>query len=184
MPPREPRGLYLKREYFSDFEFQTELTAAERECFMGLWQLADDAGWLDWDPAQVASHIYRFEGRGGPAMLAENIRRLVDTGRLKVLSCGHASLPRGEGHARPGRPSISSPIMEAHANHRKRNGMKGKDSLPHHTVPHLTSPRPVGSPGAEARKGARPRGNGVQSIGDLMPDLKPEIRGNAEAKKS
>ena len=181
MPPREPRGLYLKREYFSDFEFQTTLNAAEREAYMGLWQLADDAGWLDWEPAQVAAHLYRFEGRSGLALLESVTGALVSTGRLRILRCGHAQLPRGEGHARPGRPSNN---QESFENHRKHSGKQSKVSIPHHTVPHLTSPSRVGSPGAVARKGAPARGNGVQSIGDLMPDLKPEIKGVAGAKKS
>ncbi len=167
MPPKEPRGLYLKREYFSDYEFQTELNATQREVFMGLWQLADDAGWLDWEPEQIAAHIFRYEGRTGVSLLKQAAERLKETGRLRVLACGHANLPRGAGHSRPGRPGSSFSALEKHQKHSKRIT---NVPIPHRTSPHLTISGPVGSP--------RPpvRGGPVASIGDLMPDLDPRIR--------
>lgn len=166
MPPKEPRGLYLKREYFSDFEFQTELNAEQREAYMGLWQLADDAGWLEWQPEQIAAHVYRFAGRAGVDLLEAAAARLKETGRLRVLACGHAHLPRGEGHARPGRPSNNQDTFD---NHKKHSGKKQKDSIPHRTVPHLTLP-------TDSINGRAPvRGGGPSSIADLMPDLKPSI---------
>lgn len=166
MPPREPRGLYLKREYFSDYEFQTQLTAEQREVYMGLWQLADDAGWLEWVPEQIAAHTHRFSAGDGAKLLVAAASRLVETGRLRILKCGCANLPRGDAHSRPGRPGNNQDALQKHQKH---SGKKRNIPIPHRTVPHLTSPSPVGSPRAPVRGGA------VQSIADLMPDLKPEI---------
>lgn len=169
MPPREPRGLYLKREYFSDFEFQTKLTAEQREVYMGLWQLADDAGWLDWHPEQIAAHIFRFSGADGPRLLEAAAEALKATGRLKVLACRHASLPRGEGHARPGRPSSQSEIYHAHKKHAKYSRKNSGDPIPHRTSPYLTSPH-RGAPARAPAKGAAGRGGQPQSLRELVGD--------------
>lgn len=169
MPPREPRGLYLKREYFSDFEFQTKLSAEERECYMGLWQLADDSGWLDWQPEQIASHIYRYEGRTGAELLERFSKVLRDTGRLRVLACGHAELPRGGDHSRPGRPGGNSGVLD---NHKKHSGKKSRVTLPHHTLPHLTQTSPHPAPGRAPARGAGLRnGTELRPLSDLVGEL-------------
>lgn len=143
MPPREARAVYMLREYFTDFEFQTELSAEDREAYMGLAQLADDSGWLVWVPGEVAAHVYRYATTPVERLLqaAEHLQR---TRRLRVFRCGHAVLLRQPrlGAKRAGRPSGNDVEVEHKKRCRnipERNVSNGKSSIPNLTLPNLSS---------------------------------------------
>lgn len=95
MPPREAKARMLTREYFADVDFMTSFSAVEREAYIGLALHADDAGWLDWQLAELAAVLYRYEPRETrESMLADVADHLALTGRLVRYSCGHAHMPR------------------------------------------------------------------------------------------
>ena len=60
MPALTMRGRYLMREYWSDSDLFLRLDAGEREVYQGLWMLADDAGWMEWDASRIAAELYPY----------------------------------------------------------------------------------------------------------------------------
>jgi hypothetical protein len=161
----------MKREYFEDHEFQTQLTAEQREFYMGVAMLADDAGWLDWEPAYIASVVYRYEDPQGRLAKAEACAtRLVETGRLKTFRCGHAQLPRAG--TRSG--EHESKVLDRHRLESKRVGTSRLKPTrqPYLTEPHLTSPdlpKPS-TPRERAPVKGAPRNGQMQSLRDLVGD--------------
>lgn len=61
MPALTMRGRYLMREYWSDSALFLSLDSSQRELYIGLWMLADDAGWLTRDVPAIAAALYRYE---------------------------------------------------------------------------------------------------------------------------
>lgn len=88
----------IKPEFWKDSRI-AELSEGARLFFIGTWQLADDAGWLRWDVANVAAELYPFEGR---ASRERRVRRhaesLAGLGRLHLHDCGHAQVPKMPAH--------------------------------------------------------------------------------------
>jgi hypothetical protein len=173
MPPREPKGRYVRREYFEDDEFQTELTAEIREFYLGIAMFADDAGWLEWKLPYIASFIYRYEGPAERLEKAKvNAKALERTRRLKVLRCGHAQLLRNPGR-RVGQHETG--VFAAHQSESTRSKPKitrDKDStLPEPNLNlNLTQPMRAGAREEGGEKNGQPT-----SLRDLLPDLKPSI---------
>lgn len=78
-----------------------ELPASVRLFYIGLWMLADDAGWFRWDVPQIANELYGYESRrkrerdvGAFADLLEGSQRFAR------LDCGHAFIPTLMTHQR------------------------------------------------------------------------------------
>lgn len=95
----------VKPAYWRDSVLVT-VSAATREFYIGLWMLADDAGWLTWNVPEIGSELYSFEGR---AKRERRIERMADElkvlpvekgkrPRLVVHDCGHAEVPRMPEH--------------------------------------------------------------------------------------
>ena len=53
----------VKPSFFKD-PLMAELTPPVRLFYVGLWMLADDAGWFRWDVAEVGNELYGYEPRG------------------------------------------------------------------------------------------------------------------------
>lgn len=162
MPVREPRQLYFTRELFMDYEFMTQLTAEHREAYLGIWQLADDSGWLDWQPVVVAAHLYRFDS-DPLGHLQRIIPGLIETGRLIIHDCGHAQLPRGLKQRRPGRPGPDAHAIHNahHQNHTKNDPVNDL----HARVPSLPNPTPPRAR-ARAHEGSQ-NGHDLTVVGDV-----------------
>lgn len=65
-------------------------------CFyIGLWQLADDDGWFEWEPEQIAVELHLRESfvRRATAVLASSERVIVH-------DCGHGVVPHLTEHQR------------------------------------------------------------------------------------
>lgn len=90
----------IKPAFFKDARI-AELPAPVRLFYIGLWMLADDAGWLTWDAAEVGNELYGYEPRSrrekhALAYLAD----LDAAGRVVVHPCGHVSIPTFIEHQR------------------------------------------------------------------------------------
>lgn len=192
MPPRGPRSLFFQTEYFRDHEFQTQLNADEREAYLGIAQLADDEGWLEWIPEQVAYHLFMF--RETPLKVLDSVvEALKRTQRIRIYACGHAQLLRwGSKRRHVGRHlAPDGSVAEAHRAHGKRSG----------NVP--ATKKKLGGPPAEtsgnsgdsshlhslitshpARPPAPARGGGPRTAGDLLraAGLKEEIANGTSGK--
>jgi hypothetical protein len=168
MPTREMRGRYLLREFWSDVELQTALDAEERWFLVGLWMLADDGGWLEWNPVYIGQQLYQYEDRAKREQdAAEHLETILALGKAKRYSCGHVFLPAAAVYKRPGRSSEASfEVERAHLSEakRKRPGMNGKYSggiTPPKPIPNPTHTRP-------SRASAAARGGPPRSLKDLV----------------
>jgi len=77
----------IKPEFFADEEMAL-LDMAYKALYVGLWQCADDAGFLPWRPEEIAYHL-RLNGLG-PQFVRDGldaINRLPGTRRIVVERC-------------------------------------------------------------------------------------------------
>lgn len=90
----------IKPAFFKDARI-SELPAPVRLFYVGLWMLADDAGWLTWDVAEVGNELYGYEPRSRREKHATDyLSALTAAGRVEVHPCGHVSIPKFTDHQR------------------------------------------------------------------------------------
>lgn len=84
----------VKPAFWSD-AVVAALPAPVRLFYIGLWMVADDAGWLRWDPSQIANELYGYESRRRRERDVEAfLAQLVKVNRVVVHDCGHAEIPK------------------------------------------------------------------------------------------
>lgn len=90
----------VKPEFFAD----PDMAALPFRCritYIGLWCVADDAGWFVNDPVQIAGDLYRYDGRKArERWIAEDIAILVSGGFVELPGCRHAVIPTLTRHQR------------------------------------------------------------------------------------
>jgi len=75
------------------------LPAPARLFYIGLWMTADDAGWLRWDPSQIANELYGYESRKRRERdVCAFLALLVEAKRVVVHDCGHVEIPTMVAH--------------------------------------------------------------------------------------
>lgn len=107
----------IKPSFWSDATI-ARLTYPARLFYIGLWNLADDAGWLQWDPVEAAAVLFAYEHPAKRLRLVEGwAKELRDLGRLKVHACGCAEIPTMREHQHPGGQRTESALRRhlAHA---------------------------------------------------------------------
>jgi hypothetical protein len=83
----------IKPSFWSDEKLAT-LPDPTRLFYIGLWQMADDGGWLRWNVREVGATLYPY--RAATARERQVERHAAELGalqRLAVLDCGHAYIP-------------------------------------------------------------------------------------------
>jgi hypothetical protein len=79
------------------------LSDSVRLFYIGLWCVADDAGWLEWKPAQIGAALYPYRI---PAARVRSIETwgetLVEAGRIVRHPCGCAYIPTMTKHQKAG----------------------------------------------------------------------------------
>lgn len=112
--PRMPSHVRLARPDCWRAGATGRLHPDERDCYLGLATLADDAGWLLWRPAEIGASLYGYQPVGRRERdLARRARALEDAGLLVLNECGCALLPRMDDLAsKGGRPTY--PVREYH----------------------------------------------------------------------
>ena len=147
MPALTMRGRYLMREYWSDSDLFLRLDAAGRELYIGLWMLADDAGWMPRDVPAIAAALYRYEDRAPrEAALKAGLDRLRELDKVISHRCC-LYLPAVERYPRAGNKSREH--FDEHQRH--SNGSKAiQEGLNPSPVPSLPDPSlPVVAPARE-----------------------------------
>jgi len=92
----------VRPEFFSD-PVVGRLTSDARLIYIGLWCIADDAGYLDWDVRHIAALLAPYESpHSREKRTAKATTALVDAGRVEVFECGHAWIPTLESHQKIG----------------------------------------------------------------------------------
>lgn len=70
------------------------LSIGARLAYIGMWNLADDAGWFEWDIEEMAAQLFCYEvPKRRERDLARWAQELFDAGRVQVSACGHARIP-------------------------------------------------------------------------------------------
>ena len=84
----------VRPEFWSDSKMAA-LPIPVRMTYIGLWQIADDAGYLEWDAKAIAAELYRYESpRRRETMVVDHLDRLLEASRIRLLPCRrHAVIP-------------------------------------------------------------------------------------------
>jgi hypothetical protein len=92
----------VRPEFFTD-PITGHLSPATQVAYIGLWCVADDAGWLDWDVPQIGALLYPYKSvHGREALIVRAGAELVGVGRLLVMDCGCARIPTLAAHQKIG----------------------------------------------------------------------------------
>lgn len=97
--------------------------------YIGLWNVADDAGFLDWDPEAVGAVLLPYENPGRRLKLITDwAAGLIEARRLVVLDCGCGVIPTLAKHQRiTGKQSFA--VRDRHErSHGKQSPLTGKQS--------------------------------------------------------
>ena len=90
----------MRPEYWSD-EIVAAMTDGARLFYIGLWNVADDAGWLEWRPSRIGALLYPYESaKRRETSIANWTAQLVERGRLVIEECGCAVIPTLPKHQR------------------------------------------------------------------------------------
>lgn len=106
----------MRPEFWTD-ETLAELPDAVRLCYIGLWGIADDAGWLEWRPTRIGALLYPYRSaKRREADLTAWGASLAKAGRLRLLECGCAVIPTLPRHQRiSGKQSFTA--RDSHQRH-------------------------------------------------------------------
>lgn len=102
----------IRPAYWTDADLHTRLTAEQREFYIGLWMLADDAGYVAWDIDRVGAELYPYKT---PAWRARRLPEWISTlePHVRTLECGkHVVIPNLTKHQSPPKPSFQ--VQKAH----------------------------------------------------------------------
>lgn len=65
------------------------LPVAARLTFAGLWGLADDDGYFEWEPSEIAAELYRYTAvKARERQVEAHLNALVEAGPVERLECG------------------------------------------------------------------------------------------------
>lgn len=118
----------IKPSWWLDKTLRRRSSAEVREFYIGLWMLADDAGWLEWDVTRIAAELYPYGVCSGGLFDGDPVedRETAVAGyavalaalqpadpHLVIHPCGHAQVPKIVAHQRfGGRPVYG--VRDAH----------------------------------------------------------------------
>ncbi len=92
----------VKPAFFQDARL-SELSDSVRLFYIGLWLLADDAGWFKADVPEIGIALYGYRGRGPrERTVTAGLEALSEAQRIVVKPCGHGFIPTMADHQRLG----------------------------------------------------------------------------------
>lgn len=105
----------VRPSFWSD-EAIGRLPDAVKLFYIGLWNVADDAGWLTWRPPQIAAELYPYKSVARREReVSAWIEALSTTGRVRRYDCGCLEVPNLPKHQRvAGNQSFT--VRDIHAN--------------------------------------------------------------------
>lgn len=134
----------VKPSWFTDKALQTGVRADTREFYIGLWMLADDDGWFEWDEDAIGVAIYGFLPLARREhLIAKHTLALMEltptAPHLLMHPCGHSQVPKMPQHQRV---SEMKRVMTDHKRH-----TEGKCPIPTgpRGAPRVPEAPPVGS---------------------------------------
>lgn len=95
----------IRPAYWTDADLHTRLTAEQREFYIGLWMVADDAGYIRWDVDRIGAELYPYRSAAWRTKRLPSWLVLLD-GHVKRLECGrHVVVVRLPTYQKPPKPS-------------------------------------------------------------------------------
>ena len=81
--------------FWGDVVMQKQLSCGERLFYVGLWMLADDAGWFRSDVEEITAEVFRYEPVDArEAAATEMLEHLSKLNRIELVACGrHGRIP-------------------------------------------------------------------------------------------
>ena len=117
----------MRPEFFSD-PVVSRLPPDVRLSYIGLWCIADDAGYLIWDEPHIGALLYPYESvRVRERRVEKAGAYLLDSGRMTFFPCGCALIPKLADHQKIG-GNKSFTIKERHEVHTVPDKSPGKVS--------------------------------------------------------
>lgn len=90
----------MRTEFWSD-AVVGPLADSIKLFYIGLWQVADDAGWLYWAPRQIAALLYPYKpAKRREADVEKWLAMLADLGRVTLYDCGCVAVTNLQKHQR------------------------------------------------------------------------------------
>lgn len=90
----------MKPAFWTDAHL-ADVSDPARLFYIGLWGVADDAGWFEVDVASIGADLYPYRNRGArEKAIAGWIAVLEEHGRVVLYDCGHGHIPTLEEHQR------------------------------------------------------------------------------------
>lgn len=111
----------VRPEFWTD-EVMAALAPAVRLFYIGLWNIADDAGWMEWRVSRIGAVLFPYESSKRRERDIEAwSTRLVEAGRLVIHPCGCGEVPTLAKHQRvTGKQSFTA--LDAHSKHKSLTG--------------------------------------------------------------
>jgi len=107
----------IRPEFFTD-PTVSRLPVDVRLTYIGLWCVADDAGWLEFQPEHVGAMLYPYESIRVRTSRLERARVALEAaGRVEFFACGCAHIRTLEHHQKIG-GNKSFTAREKHDRHR------------------------------------------------------------------
>lgn len=110
-----------------------DLPAEVRLFYVGLWCVADDEGWLEWNPATIGADLFPYTAR---SVRERHIKAwgdaLVAAGRVVIHACGCAHVPTLTKHQRIGGTRTTSALdrHRVHTDMDESGQVSGSPSFP------------------------------------------------------
>ena len=106
----------IRPEFFTD-PVTARLPAPVQVTYIGLWCVADDAGWLVWDVQQLGALLYPYSSVHVRTRVIERASVvLAEAGRLVVFACHCGFIPTLAAHQRIG-GNKAFPVRDLHRVH-------------------------------------------------------------------
>lgn len=158
----------IRPAYWTDADLHLRLTAEQREFYIGLWMLADDAGYVAWDAERVGAELYPYKTAAWRRRLPAWLEALGPQ-HARLLSCGvHVVVPNLTKFQNPPRPS--SQVERAHV-----------ATCPHVAPPGTSLPQ-LAPPGTstgvligKGREGDRDRGAAAQTENGAPSEFRQRV---------
>lgn len=102
----------IRPAYWTNANLHTRLTADQREFYIGLWMLSDDAGIVDYDVDRIGAELYPYRSHG---WRTKHVPAFVEAlgEHVAIMECGrHLVIPSLSKHQSPPKPSF--PNKKAH----------------------------------------------------------------------
>lgn len=149
----------VRPDFWSD-DVVGQLSDPARLFYIGLWCLADDAGWLEWKPSQIGATLYPY--KAASKREREIVRwgdELTKVGKIVIHPCGCGLIPTLVKHQKQG----GNPSFQYREKHRRHvaDSVAGVDD--ESRLVHTSTPLEKGREGREGREGSA---RGAREIDD------------------